>query len=151
MTKPIVDEIDRYQASGAPETVLLAAWAGEGPLLEGWVTGDYPQDQITDEDCSEFFRYVRADLTYAETDMADIPARYAADAAMWRDMQRKMTEDTLADLTALQETLDANAPSTRDRLQRVRADMVKLLEKWQGRVEIRAALHKGVEAPEDMI
>lgn len=145
------DELERYSNSGAPETLLLAAWAGEGPLVEAWMTGDYPQDQITDEDVTSVLRYVRADLTYAECDMAEIPARYAADAAMWRDMQRRMTEDTLADLLALQETLDANAPSTRDRLQRVRADMVKLLEKWQGRVDSRAVLDKGVEAPEDMI
>lgn len=142
------DELERYSNSGAPETLLLAAWAGEGPLVEAWMTGDYPKDSA---DVTPVLRYVRADLTYAECDMAEIPARYAADAVMWRDMQRRMTEDTLADLLALQETLDANAPSTRDRLQRVRTDMVKLLEKWQGRVDSRAVLDKRVETPEDMI
>ena len=128
----------------APESILLTGWAGEEASLEGWCCGDFPLPADKQDSGKLVYRYIRADLIYAEVDMATIPARYQADSLAWRDLVDVMMVKALSDLKDLKDEVDRPAKSTRDRLQNLRGCIESMVSTWQDRLEARRGLKEAI-------
>lgn len=126
-----MQEADDIQYAEYPESIRVITQLGAHPLAEFLGVSDHPDADVPG--IETFVRYVRAD----ETDvMGFVPEHWQEDAMALRRLLIARQAQFLAAMAELQECLDYNARSTRDRLQRVRRVVEKHRTAWEARSEL---------------
>ena len=129
-----------------PESLRVIALTGTGYELEALAVADHPDADVPLSH-QTFVRYLRAD----ESDLHGfVPEHWQADVVTLRLLMDRRMAQFNADIAELQAALDANAPSTRDRLQRVRGVVARMQKTWSGRSELLDK-KKGLDVESDMI
>lgn len=123
-----MQEADDETYETYPESIRIVAKTGAHPLMELMGVSDHPDADMPGMD--EFVRYFRAD----ESDLHGfVPEHWQQDTLTLRKLLGARQLQFLQAMEELQEALDYNARSTRDRLQRIRGIVQRQRETWSGR------------------
>jgi len=114
-----------------PRSVLVVALTGLHPNQEGYLISDDPDCTLTGHD--QFVRYFREDQSSLQ---GFVPESWQSDCETLQRLLRARHDQFLADMEELQQVLDGNYPSTRDRLQKIRGIVERQRNTWAGRSEI---------------
>lgn len=139
-----MQEADDETYASYPESIRIVAMTGAHPQIELLGVSDHPDADVPGLD--QFVRYIRAD----ESDLHGfVPEHWQQDTLTLRRLLEARQLQFLHAMEELQEALDYNARSTRDRLQRIRGIVQRQRETWAGRSATFGK--KDLDDPEDMV